>query len=70
MGYEIDIETIELNTTLPGKYFISNKLYAYKKDEKYTVPLEPFFHVKFEETEVLRMGIFEKVIDGEIEYAY
>jgi len=70
MGYEIDIETIELNTTLPGKYFISDKLYAYKKDENYTVPLEPFFQVKFEEAEVIRMGIFDNVIDGEIKYVY
>jgi hypothetical protein len=70
MGYEIDIETIEFSTKLPGNYFISKKLYAYKQGSNYTIPLEPFFDLKFETVETIRMGIFENNLNGEYKYVY
>ncbi len=70
MGYEIDIETIEFSTKLPGNYFISKKLYAFKKDSTYTIPLEPFFDIKFENVEIIKMGIFDNNNNGEYKYVY
>lgn len=70
MGYEIDIETIEFKTDLPGNCFISKKLYAYKKHSNYTIPLEPFFDIKFENIQVIKMGIFDKNVHGEFKYVY
>lgn len=70
MGFEIDIETIEFCSKLPGHFFISNKLYAFKNDSEYTIPLEPFFDIKFENTETIKMGVFDKSVDGRINYSY
>jgi hypothetical protein len=70
MGYEIDIETIEFLTKLPGSFFISKKLYAYKKGSNYTIPLEPFFDIKFETVQTIKMGIFENNFNGEYKYVY
>jgi hypothetical protein len=70
MGYETDIETIEFSTHLPGSSFISKKLYAYKSNSEYTIPLGPFFDIQFDTIETIKMGIFDNIKDGRIEYAY
>jgi len=70
MGFEIDIETIEFSTKLAGNHFISKKLYAYKPDSEYTIPLEPFLNITFESVETIRMGIFDNIKNGGFEYAY
>ena len=70
MGYEVDIETIEISTSLPGHFFISNKLYSYKPGTQYTIKLEPFLELRVETVESIKMGIFDNIINGEFEYAY
>ena len=46
------------------------KLYAYKLNSEYTIPLEPFLNLTFESVETIKMRIFDDVINGDFEYVY
>jgi hypothetical protein len=70
MGFEVDIETFEFQTNLSPNFFISDKFYAFKKGMNYTIPLDPFFTVKLETIEIIKMGIFDSFNNGDFKYVF